>query len=133
MDRLDAWPSFSFRGFLLSGKLRVINAEDHAAHCRMARENNNKMPIDYPAQGSPCNARPPPLNGGILGASVPCTLVRIYIYIYIYIYTRYSGVYIIYMCVLHIYARVLPTTPDVRVLRVWRYKIDRLPSPGKSL
>ena len=26
-----------FRGFLLSGMLRVINAEAHAAHCRMAK------------------------------------------------------------------------------------------------
>ena len=29
--------SFCFRGFLLSGKLLVINVEDHDAHCRMAR------------------------------------------------------------------------------------------------
>ena len=29
--------SFCFRGFLLSGKLWVIHAEDHAAHCRMAK------------------------------------------------------------------------------------------------
>ena len=36
--RLGAWGSFCFRGFLISEKLRVINVEDHAARCRMARE-----------------------------------------------------------------------------------------------
>ena len=36
--RLGAWVSFCFRGFLHSGKLWVIRVEDHAAHCRMARE-----------------------------------------------------------------------------------------------
>ena len=33
-----AWVSFFLRGFLLSGKLWVINVEDHAAHCRIVRE-----------------------------------------------------------------------------------------------
>ena len=37
VDLMHAWVSFCFRDFLLSGKLGMINVEDHAAHCRMAR------------------------------------------------------------------------------------------------
>ena len=37
-NNTGSWVSFCFLGFLLSGKLRVIKVEDHAAHCRMTRE-----------------------------------------------------------------------------------------------